>query len=87
MEPSRSVAIDQMGEAALLVTLGDGISPSQNDSVHRLAHSLRHLDLPGIIDLVPAYASLLVTYDDTVIDENVLAAYISQDLNSAQTLP
>jgi KipI family sensor histidine kinase inhibitor len=65
-----------MGESALLVKLGKGVSPAVNDHVHALARNLRHLDVQGVQDIVPAYASLLVTFDDAVLTEQVLNEHI-----------
>lgn len=65
-----------MGESALLVVLGKGISPRVNDAVHALADSLRQLELQGVLDIVPAYASLLVTFDDSASGEEELAEHI-----------
>ena len=65
-----------MGESALLVTLGRGISPRVNDAVHAMADSLRQLKLEGVLDIVPAYASLLITFNDSAIGEEELAEHI-----------
>jgi KipI family sensor histidine kinase inhibitor len=67
-----------MGESALLVSLGTGVSPALNGRVHALAGRLRLLALPGVLDIVPAFASVLVTFDDTRIDEETLAAHIER---------
>lgn len=68
--------IDQMGESSLLVTLGTGVSPAVNNRVHDLARNLRHLDLHGILDIVPAYTSLLVAFNDVIITAQELSEYI-----------
>ena len=58
-----SLQVEALGDRALLVMLGKGIDPSVNDQVHRLAGLLRAGRLPGVHDLVPAYATLTVHYD------------------------
>jgi inhibitor of KinA len=55
--------VEALGDRALLVILGKGIDPGVNDQVHRLAALLRDERLPGVHDLVPAYATLTVHYD------------------------
>lgn len=55
--------LEPLGDRALLAVLGDAIDPAVNDRVHALAAAIRAAGLPGIHDLVPAYATLAVHYD------------------------
>jgi KipI family sensor histidine kinase inhibitor len=55
--------VEPLGDRALLVVLGEGIDGAVNDRVHHLAALLRERNLPGLHDLVPAYATLAVHYD------------------------
>jgi KipI family sensor histidine kinase inhibitor len=55
--------IEWLGDRALLLRLGDGIDAALNEHVHDLAHALRMANLPGVRDIVPAYASVAVHYD------------------------
>lgn len=57
---------ERLGEGALLLRLGAGIELALNARVHRTCARLRHAGLPGIEDLVPAYASVLVRFDVSV---------------------
>ena len=52
-----------MGDRALLVELGDQISPSINEKVRELFLKLDHRPLEGVVELVPSYRSLMVVYD------------------------
>ena len=52
-----------MGDRSLLVELGNDISPCVNRKVQKLFTGLDRCGVTGILDLVPAYRSLLVTYD------------------------
>ena len=63
--PSRipPLQVEALGDRALLAILGQGIDPGVNDRVHKLAALLREASLPGVLDLVPAYATLAVHYD------------------------
>ena len=51
------------GDQALVVELGDVISPEINRRVHDLVLAIEHRGIPGVIDLTPTYRSLLVQYD------------------------
>jgi inhibitor of KinA len=57
-----------LGDSALLVTFGDEIDPRLNQQVHALAALLDSLPLAGIIETVPAYATLLVHYDPLALN-------------------
>jgi inhibitor of KinA len=60
---SPPLQVEALGDRALLVSLGKGIDPGVNDQVHKLAALLRERNLPGVHDLVPAYATVAVHYD------------------------
>lgn len=52
-----------MGDRAVLFTLGNQVDADVNARVLALARATRGLGLPGIVDVVPAYASFVVHYD------------------------
>lgn len=52
-----------MGDRALLVELGDEISPDVNQSVQELFVAMDMHKTEGVRELVPSYRSLLVIYD------------------------
>lgn len=56
-------AIEPLAEDALLLRFGDGIDMDINARVHAAARALRAAHLPGLIDIAPAYATLLVRFD------------------------
>lgn len=56
-------AIEPLAEDALLLRFGTGIDAATNARVHAAARALRDAGLPGITDIAPAYASLLVRFD------------------------
>ncbi len=70
--PAAGVRIERLGEAGLLVVLGDRIDAALNDEVHRLAAAVRtrRLASPGIGAPVPGYASVLVPFDPLAIGED-----------------
>jgi KipI family sensor histidine kinase inhibitor len=67
-----------MADRAVLVELGDEISPSINDKVRELFVSLDHLRISGVIDLIPSYRSLLVIYDPLKITMSELENQIAK---------
>ncbi|NTV57355.1 MAG: allophanate hydrolase subunit 1, partial [Deltaproteobacteria bacterium] len=52
-----------MGDRALLVELGDQISPSINEKVRELFLKLDRRPPEGVVELVPSYRSLMIVYD------------------------
>jgi KipI family sensor histidine kinase inhibitor len=65
------------GEAALLVELGDTINPDLNEAVHRLDAAINRAELDGVVETVPTYRSILVSFDPTRTTAPALAAAIS----------
>ena len=61
-----ALALEPLGDSALLVRLGDHIDTATNRCALALAETLRAAALPGIRDIVPAYASVCVHYDIAV---------------------
>jgi KipI family sensor histidine kinase inhibitor len=51
------------GDAALVVEFGDAIDAETNREVHKLAGRLDKLSIPGLVELIPTYRSLLVSFD------------------------
>ncbi|HEU0108239.1 MAG TPA: carboxyltransferase domain-containing protein, partial [Vicinamibacteria bacterium] len=52
-----------VGDAALTVELGRTLDPALNVRVRALDEAVRARPFPGLLESVPAYASLLVVYD------------------------
>lgn len=69
------------GDQALDVELGDTIDVGTNRKVHNLLVSLDKLAIPGIIDLVPSYRSLLVHYDPVRLSNRTLIEKLSAILD------
>jgi KipI family sensor histidine kinase inhibitor len=51
------------GDKALAVEMGDSITPEINRKVRDLLAAIESQGIPGLVDLVPTYRSLLVYYD------------------------
>lgn len=55
-------SVEALGDAALLVRLGEAIDPALNRSVHALAACLQATRPGEVLDIVPAYASVAVVF-------------------------
>lgn len=55
--------LEIIAEDALLLRFGDRIDAAINARVHAAARALRQAALPGVVDIAPAYASLLVRHE------------------------
>lgn len=58
-----NIHVDWLGDRSLLLRLGTGIEPKLNARIHTAAGVLRMANLPGVTDIVPAYASIAIHYD------------------------
>ncbi|MCQ4164960.1 5-oxoprolinase subunit PxpB [Tahibacter harae] len=54
---------EALGDSAVLLHFGEAIDAAVNARVHAAARHIAALQLPGIVELVPAYASLAVQLD------------------------
>jgi len=63
-----AIAFEALADGAWLLRLGDAIDDTVNARVHRLAARLRAQAPPWLRDLVPAYASLAVFFDEAAVD-------------------
>ncbi len=54
--------VEPLGESALLLRFGERIDAASNTRVHAAAGALRAAALSGLVDIVPAYASLALHY-------------------------
>jgi len=64
--------IKPAGDSALLVQLGNKISPELNAKVRALNVALQHNPIEGVIETVPAYCSLLVCFDPLKLEPATL---------------
>ena len=55
-------SVEALGDAALLVRLGEAIDPALNRSVYALAACLQATRPREVLDIVPAYASVAVVF-------------------------
>jgi KipI family sensor histidine kinase inhibitor len=69
--------IAPLGDGAITVALGDAVELALNARVHRLAAAVRAAALPGVVDVVPAYAALTVHYEPLHQGHDDLAAALA----------
>ena len=55
------------GDRAIVIELGDEISIECNRRVHSLHKAISRADIPGVVDIIPTYRSILVEYDATQV--------------------
>jgi len=60
------------GEAALVVEFGSIVDPVINDHVVALDQALGSLTIPGVLETVPTYRSLMIHYDPLILDREAL---------------
>jgi inhibitor of KinA len=65
------------GDTALVVEFGSGIDRALNERVIALAALVDEVGLPGVVEAVPTFRSLLVHYDPLVTDGARLSAALS----------
>ncbi len=67
-----------LGDSSILIQLGDEIDPILNQRVHALDSLLQNI--PGIIETVPAYCTVLVHYDSLTTTYNEIKNQIEEKL-------
>ena len=63
----RGVKVFAAGDSSILVEFGKEISPEVNARVTALVRLMKEEPIEGIIDMIPAFCSLLINYDSRVI--------------------
>ena len=87
--PSQSPAFRFASDRSFLVTLGNEISERCHHDVLRLSRLLLDHPHKGILNIHPAYASILVTFDPMIVSPTDLERYIRPFMEnvSSQVLP
>jgi KipI family sensor histidine kinase inhibitor len=81
------VAIRPLAESGLLVELGDAIDPATVGRVMALAAAIDAAALPGLLEVVPSYTTVLLSFDPTVVDGEALATTVRHLDSAATTVP
>lgn len=75
--------VHPVGDCALLAVFEQRISPEIGAAVAALNSHLLAADIPGVVETVPAFASLMVTYDPLVTDYDRVAAAVRKLADAA----
>lgn len=70
MTIEQNIKIFPLGDHALTVSFGSEISPESNNAVLKLAQFFERNQFPGLVEIVPAYASLSIFYDVLIVRRN-----------------
>jgi KipI family sensor histidine kinase inhibitor len=63
----QNIRILTEGDSSLLVEFGKEISPDINRSISATVQLMREQHIEGVVDVIPAFCSLLINYDPRVI--------------------
>ncbi len=74
-----------LGDSAVLVRFGDEIDPAIQLRVQALDALLSSNSLPGLVETVPAYATLLVCYDPLLLTYTRVVQWIDSLLERVET--
>ena len=55
------------GDSPVLIEFGKEISPEINGQITALVHLMKEQHIEGVVDMIPAFCSLLINYDPRVI--------------------
>lgn len=73
-----------LGDSAALLQLGQEVDPVLNRRVHAVDARLRASGIEGVIETVPAYASLLVHYDPLVLTYDEVSEWVRGESGKVQ---
>lgn len=82
--------ISPEGDAALVISFGDGIDPALGALVRAARARLAAARLPGVTDLIGAFCTLMVCYDPLACSSTELCAQVGaqlRDLSAADATP
>jgi KipI family sensor histidine kinase inhibitor len=70
--------IKALGDAHLIISLGDRIDPGIHQEVLGLTEGLKALRHPGILSVMPAYTEVLLAYDPLRLLESEIPALVAE---------
>ena len=75
------------GDSAVCVEFGNEISPEINKKIRAFKIAVENSDIPGIVETVPTYRSLLVHYHPEVIGFKALTEKFDKLMGSLSSIP
>lgn len=83
MSAAGEPALAWASECALRVSVGTGISEDASARVRAAARALRQVRIPGLVDVTPAYATLLLTFDPRGVAEAGVESRVADAVRGA----
>jgi KipI family sensor histidine kinase inhibitor len=74
------------GDTALVIQYGEVVDVSINRIVRQLAHAVKQLYMPGIIDIVPTMRSLMIHYDPLSLSKQGVIGAVQRVLYDLEEL-
>lgn len=71
--------ISPVGDQNLLIQFGDAIDEEINRAVTHFARRIREQDNPAILDMIPTYSALLITYDPAKMSYNDMVLFLQHN--------
>lgn len=72
----QEIRILTAGDSSLLVEFGQEISPQINRRIAAVVQLMKEQQIEGVVDMIPAFCSLLINYDPRVIGYQELKARV-----------
>lgn len=86
---AQTVRILTAGDSSLLVEFGKEISPEINRRIANTVQLMREQQIEGVVDMIPAFCSLLINYDPRVISyekmKKRIQALVRVDIKRGET--
>lgn len=67
-ENMENIKILTAGDSSVLIEFGKEISPQINARITAVVHLMKEQHIEGVVDMIPAFSSLLINYDPRVIN-------------------
>lgn len=74
------------GDSALVAEFGNAITPEINARIRAFNIALEQRKLPGVLELLPTYRSVLIQYDPEIIGTEILKARLSEIAQNLDTI-
>lgn len=77
----QKIKILTAGDASLLIEFGKEISPEINRKITATVQLMKEQHIEGVVDIIPAFCSLLINYDPRVLSYDELSKRMKRLLN------
>jgi KipI family sensor histidine kinase inhibitor len=77
----QNVKILTAGDSSILIQFGNSIDPEINGKIAATVQLMREQHIEGVVDIIPAFCSLLINYDPRVISYDRMKTRMEQILS------